>query len=251
MTLLCDKVTRLGLEDHGVQNGKDRFLDMQGYDQSKKYFKQSNISLTRFCEKWTRFIDRMLLIAHGHGNLSKWDVYAKKFTISTDREDNRSAPNIKLALTTKQPIFTSGETILNDLAYVMQMKSSIRIIYNPLESKTVCSTLQFENLLGKIKLSNYTPRVYDGLKKLFAVKSSYEAQLEYDDQNMANATNIWKDIWANPEKAAEHYKYNRIGNTNLSEELKMEKYNIQDDLLFDTLMTKITATRFLCPYYEM
>ena len=134
---------------------------------------------------------------------------------------------------------------------MFSFRSSIRIIYNPLESKTVFTTLQFENLLGKIKLSNFTPKIYNGLKKLLAVKDSIETQIEYDEQINLDKANLWNDIWANPENAAKHYKINRKCNTKLAEELKMERYNIQEDLLFDILMTKTTATRLLCPYYEM
>ena len=137
------------------------------------------------------------------------------------------------------------------MAYEVQMKSSIRIIYNPLESKTVCSTLQFESFLDKIKLSNFTPQVYDGLKKLLAVKNSVETHRAYDGDDTEDESNIWNDIWTNPTRAAEHYKINRKCNTKLAEELKMERFNIQEDLLFDTIMTKITATRLLCPYFEM
>ena len=248
MALLCDKATRLGLEDHGFQSGKDQYLLMKNYNNNEKHYLQSVISLTRMCEKWRKFIDRILLLVYGHGNLSKWDEHAKKYCILTEMDTNRSAPKIKLALTTNQ-IPLSSEEIDIDQAHEVQMKCSIRIIYNPLESRKVATTLSQESLLEEIKLSNQAPQIYNGLKKLVAIKDSVEAQNEKPSRQQE--THKWDDIWTNPVRAAECYAMNRRYRTKLAEELEAEMYCLQDKLLFDILMGRNTATRLLCPFFEM
>ena len=248
MALLCDKATRLGLEDHGFQSGKEQYLLMKNYSSNEKHYLQSVISLTRMCERWRKLIDRILLLVYGHGNMSKWDEHTKKYCILTEMDINRSAPKIKLALTTNQIALHSEELNINQ-AHEIQMRCSIRIIYNPLESKKVAITLSQESLLEEIKLSNQTPRIYNGLKKLVAIKDSVEAHNE--KINRQQDTIKWEDIWTNPVRAAECYQMNRKCRTKLSEELESETYCLQDKLLFDILMSRNTATRFLCPYFEM
>ena len=253
MAVANDKLTRLALEDHGVQSGKEQYYNAMEFSPAKKKRLHETIRFSKLIEKGRKLVDRLLLITNKNDSPSKWEEYAAKISVHSRRStDHLHSRGVKLALTMN--ITTEKfDQLVTSTCFEIKMTGYLKIIYNPLESKLVETKLCSNEVhyCCKLNLSNERPAYYYGKRKLEILK---EADLDdYNDRDTYEATikEEWDKIWKNPKSAINCYTKNKFQKTKLNELITRQNRNYLDEILFDILLSKTTTTRLINPYNEL